>query len=88
MIVAGQVWESVEHPSRREFHGRPAGLCLVVGPNVEGRVESPDSYVMTRLTPGARRWEKVGQTLYMHRSAREAGHWVRRGALAALDGAS
>jgi hypothetical protein len=87
-IMAGELWESVDVPGREAWQGEPAGLCLVVGPNVQGVRESPDSYVMMRLTPGRRRWERVGQTLYMHRSARDSGQWVRRGVLAAVAGSN
>ena len=83
-VHAGELWESVEGRDREPWHGEPAGLCLVVGPNIEGAHESPDSYVMMRLTPGRCRWERMGQTLYMHRRARESGQWVRRGLLAGL----
>lgn len=83
-ILPGELWESVKGRECEPWHGEPAGLCLVVGPNMEGARESPNSHIMMRLTPGQRCWERVGQTLYMHRRARESGQWVRRGMLALL----
>lgn len=80
-IQAGDLWVSVDCPSRKSHHGPPAGLCLVIGPNHAGRVESPGSFVMMRLEAGARPSQRVGQRLYMHRQAREAGAWVRHTAL-------
>ena len=86
-IRAAQVWEHIASDSDRD--GPSAGLCLVIGPNIEGRRESPGSWVMMRLTAPEHprhRGERLGQFLYMHRRERLAGRWVRRGMLAALAG--